>query len=153
MSRIKFNLLAGWIICALIFAQGLNAATDGRPKRVLDDPRVLEAYVSNIVTNRMQKEHVPGAVVTIVHGDKVAFNKGYGFANLKEKRPVDPDKTLFRIASVSKVFNAMAEMILIDRGEAGLDEDVRPRLLAAGLALDNTVKGPITLRGLLTHSS
>jgi len=96
---------------------------------------------------------VPGAGVTIVKGNKIIFNKGYGFANLEEQRPVDLDRTLFRVVSVSKVFNAMAALTLVDRGLIGIEEDVRPRLAAAGLALDKTVDGPITLKALLTHTA
>src|SRR6185503_12053980 len=106
-----------------------------------------------IVTNRMETAHVPGAVVTIVKGDKIIFTKGYGFANLEKRRPVDPERTLFRVASVSKVFNAMATLTLVDRGLVGIEEDVRPRLAAAGLDLDKTLDGPITLKTLLTHTA
>jgi CubicO group peptidase (beta-lactamase class C family) len=120
---------------------------------LLNDPAALEAFVDHLVTNRMQEAHIPGAVVTIVKDDKVLLNKGYGFANLEHHTPVDPDKTLFRIASVSKVFNAMTVMRLVDEGLLDVNEDVRPRLAAAGLELDDPEKGPITLKALLTHSS
>src|SRR5688572_233797 len=117
---------------------------------ILGNSRRLEEAIDQIVTNRMQKSHVPGAVVTLVKGNKIIFNKGYGFAALEQRRPVDPERTLFRVASVSKVFNAMAALTLVDRGLIGVDEDVRPRLMAAGFDLDKTVEGPITLKALLT---
>ena len=145
-------------IAALVFALTLltdrceATAVEGN-ESVLGDPRRLEEAVDQIVTNRMQKSHVPGAVVTLVKGKKIIFNKGYGFANLEERRPVDPERTLFRVASVSKVFNAMTALTLVDRGLIGVDEDVRPRLMAAGLDLDKTVEGPITLKALLTHTA
>jgi CubicO group peptidase (beta-lactamase class C family) len=120
---------------------------------LLGNENVLQAFVDRIVTNRMQEAHVPGAVVTIVKGDRVIFNKGYGFANLERHTPVDPDKTLFRIASVSKVFNSMAVMRLVDEGLIDVNEDVRPRLAAAGLELDHEAYGPVTLRALLTHTA
>src|SRR3954452_22323223 len=92
---------------------------------LLNDRTALEAFVDHLVTNRMQEAHVPGAVVTIVKDDKVLLNKGYGFANLEQHTPVDPDKTLFRIASVSKVFNAMTVMRLVDEDLLDVNEDVR----------------------------
>src|SRR5687767_14174008 len=101
----------------------------------------------------MQKSHVPGAVVTLVKGNKIIFNKGYGFAALEQRRPVDPERTLFGVASVSKVFNAMAALTLVDRGLIGVEENLRPKLAAAGFDLDKTVEGPITLKGLLTHTA
>jgi CubicO group peptidase (beta-lactamase class C family) len=66
---------------------------------------------------------------------------------------VDPGKTLFRVASVSKVFNAMAALKLVDQNIIDPAEDVRPRLAAAGLELDGSDMGPITLKQLMTHSA
>lgn len=94
---------------------------------LLSDRAVLEAFVDHLVTNRMREAHVPGAVVTIVKDNKVMLNKGYGFANLEQRTPVDPDKTLFRIASVSKVFNAMS-----NRRRHGASDDL-PSLRLQGL--------------------
>jgi CubicO group peptidase (beta-lactamase class C family) len=132
---------------------GLLPAGESGHKGLLSDERVLNAFVDGIVTNRMQEAHVPGAVVTIVKDGRIIFSKGYGFANLEQRTPVDPDKTLFRIASVSKVFNATAVMRLVDEGLIDLNEDVRPHLAAAGLELDNQALGPITMKELLTHTS
>src|SRR5947207_2109984 len=67
--------VAGWIIGVLMFVRATHAANDPLPADILDDPRRLEAYVGNIVSNRMEKGHVPGAVVTIARGNKVIFNK------------------------------------------------------------------------------
>lgn len=123
------------------------------PPDILRDPKGLAAAIDRVVTNRMAAMHIPGAVVTVVHGPKVIFNQGYGFANLEERRAVHPEKTLFRVASVSKVFNAMAALKLVDEGIIDPDEDVRPRFSAAGLELEGAGKGPITLKQLLTHTA
>ena len=145
------------IVAALVFlvtATGLLSASEPTEStNLLGNESALRAFVDHIVTNRMQEAHVPGAVVTIVRGDRVIFNKGYGFANLEQRTPVDPIQTLFRIASVSKVFNAMAVMRLVDEGLIDVNEDVRPCLAAAGLELDHNEFGPVTLRALLTHTA
>jgi len=147
-SRFKTSLiLLGAITCLA------RASEPAGSTNLLSDENALQAFVDRIVTNRMQQAHVPGAVVTIVKDDKVIFNKGYGFANLELHTPVDPDKTLFRIGSVSKVFNAMTVMRLVDEGRIDVNEDVRPRLAAACLALDHEAYGPVTLKALLTHSA
>src|SRR5687768_12471407 len=124
-----------------------------QPRNILRDPQGLAAAIDQVVTNRMAARHIPGAVLTVVHGQKVIFNKGYGFANLEERRAVHREKTLFRVASVSKVFNAMAALKLVDEGSIDPDEDVRPRLSAAGLELEGDGKGAITLKQLLTHTA
>src|SRR5688572_15088651 len=124
-----------------------------QPKDILRTPKRLAAAIDRVVTNRMAAKHIPGAVVTVVHDSKVLFNKGYGFSNLEERRPVHAEKTLFRVASVSKVFNAMAALKVVDEDVIDPDEDVLPLLSAAGLELEGAGKGPITLKQLLTHSA
>ena len=124
-----------------------------QPQDILRDPKGLAAAIDRVVTNRMAAKHIPGAAVTVVRGRKVIFSKGYGFANVEERRAVHPEKTLFRVASVSKVFNAMAALKLVDQGVIDPDEDVRPRLSAAGLQLEGDGTGPITLKQLLTHTA
>lgn len=143
------------VLIILFTSAGLAHASEPTQPvtNLLNDRAALEALVDHLVTNRMQAAHVPGAVVTIVKDDKVLLNKGYGFANLEQHTSVDPDKTLFRIASVSKVFNAMTVMRLVEEGLLDVNEDVRPRLAAAGLQLDGPERGPITLKELLTHSA
>lgn len=145
----SFHQVLSPAVCALL----LSASAFAADPKILRDSDRLAAAIDRVVTNRMARDHIPGAVVTLVHGKKVLFEKGYGFANLEERRPVDPRKTLFRVASVSKVFNAMAALTLVDQGIIDPDEDVRPRLAAGGLELDGAGTGPITLKQLLTHSA
>ncbi|MFO1513491.1 MAG: serine hydrolase domain-containing protein [Verrucomicrobiota bacterium] len=143
------------VLIMLFATAGLARASEPTQlfTNLLNDRVALESFVDHLVTNRMQGARVPGAVVTIVRGNQIIFNKGYGFANLEQHLPVDPDKTLFRIASVSKVFNAMTVMRLVDEGLIDVDEDVRPRLSAVGLDLDHKEYGALTLRALLTHTA
>lgn len=68
---------------------------------------------------------VPGAVFVVVKDGKVLLQKGYGYADVEKKIPVDPEKTLFRIASVSKVFTAAAVMQLVEQGKMELNRDVQ----------------------------
>jgi len=153
----KSNRNSHGFITGLIFlgaATSLVLASERTgPTNLFSDETALRVFIDRIVTNRMQQAHVPGAVVTVVKADRVVFNKGYGFASLEKQVPVDPDKTLFRIASVSKVFNAMTVMRLVDEGIIDVNEDVQLRLAAAGLELDNKAYGPLTLKALLTHSA
>src|SRR5439155_5197424 len=141
-NRDNYGFFAGLMF--FVATTGLVAESGPRgSKNLLRDGPALEAFIDRIVTNRMQESHVPGAVVTVVKGDRVAFHKGYGFANLEQHTPVDPEKTLFRVASVSKVFNSMEVLRLVDEGLIDVNEDMRPRLAAAGFELDNKAEGPV----------
>lgn len=76
----------------------------------------------------MLKEHIPGAVFVLVKDGKIFFSKGYGYADLEQKIPVIPDKTLFRVGSISKLLTSTAVMQLAEQGKLKLDDDVNKYL-------------------------
>jgi len=82
----------------------------------LNDPQEFEAFVDNFFQEEISKSHIPGGVISVVKDGKLFFAKGYGYANLEKKIPVEADKTLFRVASLSKLFTATAAMQLYERG-------------------------------------
>ena len=89
----------------------------------------------------------PGALVAVVRGGEVAFSRAYGAANLTHSIPYRVD-TRTNIGSTSKQFTAFAIMLLAERGELSLDDDVREHLPELP-DLGQTV----TIRHLLTHTS
>jgi CubicO group peptidase (beta-lactamase class C family) len=92
-----------------------------------------------------------GSVITVVHNGKIVFNKGYGNANLETKKSVDPEKTLFRVGSISKTFTAIAVMQLLEAGKLELDADINTYLKAFKVV--SPFGKPITMRHLLTHTA
>ena len=64
---------------------------------------------------------VPGVAVAIVKDGKVVLAKGYGVRKLGEPTPVD-ERTLFGIASNTKVFTATALGLLVEEGKLGWDD-------------------------------
>lgn len=87
-------------------------------------PAELEAYVDGIVRDAMAADHIPGVTVSVVQNGQVVLKKGYGFARLGPARPVDPDRTLFRIASISKTFTWIAVMKEVEAGRMRLDAPI-----------------------------
>jgi Beta-lactamase len=73
----------------------------------LDNSQEFEDFVDNFFEQEMSNNHIPGGVVSIVKDGKLFFAKGYGYANVEKKIPVVADKTLFRIASLSKLVTAL----------------------------------------------
>jgi CubicO group peptidase (beta-lactamase class C family) len=53
----------------------------------------------------------PGAAVLVSKDGKVILRKGYGFADTERKAPVTPD-TVFRLASLTKIFTGTAVLML-----------------------------------------
>ncbi len=137
-------------ICLVML--GLLAAS-APPAAAMDgpsDPREMDAYLKTLIPAGMEKYHIPGAVFIFVKEGQVFFKKGYGYANIEKKLPVDPDRTVFRVASNSKMFVATAVMQLAERGKLKLDADVNSYL--GDIQLPATWPVPVTLFNLLTHT-
>ncbi|TAJ74883.1 MAG: class A beta-lactamase-related serine hydrolase [Phenylobacterium sp.] len=94
--------------------------TSGQPV----DPVQLEAFVDGWVADAMAREHVAGTSVSVVQNGQVVLKKGYGFADLASRRPVDPDRTLFRIGSISKTFTWILLMKEVEAGRIRLDRPI-----------------------------
>jgi CubicO group peptidase (beta-lactamase class C family) len=106
--------------------------------------------LDSIVPALMKRYDVPGAALAVVRGDSVAFLRGFGVARVTDSMRVDPRRTLFRLASVSKLFVGTAVMQQVDAGRVRMNEDVN-RYLAWRIAA--TWPAPVTLERLLTHTA
>ncbi|MES2178715.1 MAG: serine hydrolase domain-containing protein [Gemmatimonadota bacterium] len=114
------------------------------------DQRVRD-WIRAEVPRLMKRLDVPGAVVTIVRGDRLIVNDGFGVADVLQRTPVNAATTVFRIASVAKVFSALAILRAAESRHVGLSQDIRP-FLADILSRDD-LNAPITLHQLLTHTA
>jgi CubicO group peptidase (beta-lactamase class C family) len=108
----------------------------------------LEAFFDGIIPLQLERSDVAGATVLVMRGGETLLQKGYGFSDLKAKHAVDPAATMFRLASISKLFTWTAAMQLVEQGKLDLDADV-------SRYLDFALRGakPITLRNLMTHTT
>jgi CubicO group peptidase (beta-lactamase class C family) len=111
----------------------------------------LEAFVDGLIRRSMIEDHIAGATIAVVQNGQVVLKKGYGVASLKERRAVDPDRTLFRIASISKTFTWIALMNEIEAGRMRLDGPVN-LYLPEPLQVRGKDKAPVLLRHLMTHT-
>ncbi len=117
------------------------------------DPR-LEGF--DRLMNQFLTEHpLAGAAVAVTKGGKLVYARGFGHANVEGHTPVRPN-SLFRIASVSKTFTAVAVMQLVERKQLRLEDkvfDVLPLApkLRRGARFDPRLK-EITVLQLLQHT-
>src|SRR6266850_3691929 len=111
----------------------------------------LGEMLDPIFAEQMEKLHIPGAVVVVVKDGRIIFTKGYGYADIEKKIPVVPDKTIFRIGSITKVFTATAVMQMADRGKIKLADNVNKYL--KDFKVPPTYPQPVTFANLLTHTS
>ena len=68
------------------------------------------------IQEKMKEQHIPNATVSVVSNGKVIFEKGYGYANVEDQTRTNPEMTMFRIGSLSKLFTWTAIMQLVERG-------------------------------------
>lgn len=115
----------------------------------LFEPQELEAFMDGLLQATMAENHVAGAVVAVVGDGRTLLSKGYGFADLEAKTPVEAQRTLFRVASLSKLFTWTAVMQLLEQDKLSLDVDVNEYL---DFEIPSTFPEPITLRHLLSHT-
>ena len=118
--------------------------------RVPLDAKDVEAWLDGFMPYALQRGHIPGAVVMVVRGDGPLLAKGYGYADLAARKPVDPDLTLFRPGSVSKLLTWTAVMQQVEAGKLDLDRDVNAYL---DFEIPPHSGKPVTLRHVLTHTA
>lgn len=126
--------------------QGPTGPTPVAPQLTRAD---VESWVDGFLPYALQKGNVAGAVVVVVKDGDILLKKGYGYADVKAKTPVDPDATLFRPGSVSKLFTWTAVMQLVEQGKLDLDRDVNDYL---DFKIPSGFGRPITLRNIMTHT-
>lgn len=100
----------------------------------------------------LQKEHMPGLMISIVKKDSILFSGGLGYADLEQRIPVD-STTQFHFASVTKFFVAMGIQKLITEGKLKLDD--RLRAIAPEIPYTNRWESthPVRLVHILEHTA
>jgi CubicO group peptidase (beta-lactamase class C family) len=109
----------------------------------------LEAFFDGLVPLQMERSDVAGATVLVMKDGKELLKKGYGYSDVTKKSPVDPDITLFRLASISKLFTWVSVMQLSEQGKLDIDADVNKYL---DFQIAPAFNKPVTLRNLMTHT-
>jgi len=97
------------------------------------------------------KDLLPGFVCSVFTQDSVLYKKGFGYADIEEKRPYTT-QTVQIIASISKTFTGFALMKAVEEGKLDLDADVND-YLPFEIRNPHYPKQIITLRHLATHTS
>ncbi|HKS55110.1 MAG TPA: serine hydrolase [Steroidobacteraceae bacterium] len=136
---------------AILFATlGGNAlAADPAPAAELTRADV-EAWLDGYVPYAIGSGDIAGGVVVVVKDGEILAQKGYGYADVASKRPVDPQRTLFRAGSVAKLVTHTAVMQLVEQGKLDLDGDIKQYL---DIPVPDAYGKPVTLHHLMTHTS
>ena len=116
----------------------------------------LEAFLDGVIAGQFDEYNIPGATLSVVKDGEIILSKGYGFADLETRTPVDPESTLFRPGSVSKLITWTAVKQLVERGELDLEVDINQYLdfeiPAKIIKGGEEAPAPINLKHLMTHT-
>lgn len=127
-------------LAALFLGAAAQSATQAQRIASLVDPIIEKEIAAG----------VPGAAFVFVRDDSVVYEHGYGVSDIATGAKVDPERTVWPVASITKSVTALGALQLVADGRVGLDEDLnrylkRLQVPAQGYA-------PLTLRHVLSHT-
>ena len=140
-------------ICAAAMLTACSLAADEQtrpappPTQDIDLTSASLSTKIDLMFEDLSEAEGPGCAVGILKDGAYVHKRGYGYANLEHNIPLSGE-SVFRIASVSKQFTALAIAILAERGDLDLDADVHtfiPELPDFG--------APVTIRQMVHHVS
>jgi CubicO group peptidase (beta-lactamase class C family) len=148
----RAKLLTLWLLACLGVA---HAASAQAPAPSVAPPSQhplaradLEAWLDGMVPYALKAGDIAGAVVVVVKDGSILLEKGYGYADVGKQRPMDPEHTMVRIGSTSKLFTWTAVMQLVEQGKLDLDRDVNDYL---DFTIPHDFGKAVTLRDLMNH--
>jgi len=108
----------------------------------------LRTAVEKLVRDAGIKPNEPGVAVLVVRDGYPLIMEGYGLAGVANRQAIT-SCTRFELASVSKTFTATAVLILQERRQLSIEDDIRKFIPE----LPRYPSGPIRIRDLLHHVS
>src|SRR5436190_14034661 len=125
-----------------------TTAAQSKPTNYKEALRMIDLWLDG----KRDFDKLPGLSIAIVNDQDIIFSKGYGYADVEKKVPMQPE-TICSICSISKLFTSVAIMGLWEQGKLRLDDSVSALLPSFDLKQQYSETVPITIRSLLTHSS
>lgn len=120
------------VILSILFS-GLSIANTAAKTKQLDQA----------LTAINESHNIPALSVAVIDKGEHLYTRGFGIQD--NSKPVT-EHTLFRIASITKLFTAQAIMQLVEKNKVKLDDDVAKYI---NLLSEKNIK----IRDLLTHTS
>lgn len=142
----------------LLLLSALGAVLAQNPAQIIatiEGPQIPDHQGLDSMTLQqiMERFHVPGVSVAVIHDFQIHWAKAWGVADVQTGTPVTTE-TMFQAASISKPVAAMASLKAIQDGKFGLDQDINTILKSWKLTGGEFTKTtPVTPRMLMSHTS
>src|SRR5699024_4262806 len=147
MNRLFFLSIIGLFIfpmstCATKISEVPSGMHINKVEESID--KIMETYVG-------ENKEIPCAAIVIVKDGNVLLEKGYGMSDVENQIEVDPEKTVFEAASISKVYTWSAVMQLVEQEKIDLHKDIREYL--PNDYLDLKFPDKVTMLDLMNHTA
>ena len=109
------------------------------------------SFFDQTINGYRNQYNIPGITLSVVNSTNILHIRGYGYADIEKNKLVDPNTTMFRAASVSKLFTWTAVMQLYEQGLLDLEADVN--IYLSNLKIPQKYDKPITMLHLMSHSA
>jgi len=110
----------------------------------------IAAGLQAMILHEMEDKQLPAFSIALVDGNQIVWAQGFGYEDPEHKTPATAH-TVYRVGSVSKLFTDIGIMQMVETGKINLDAPVNQYI--PDFHPNNTFKGPITLRELMSHRS
>ncbi|HYM67666.1 MAG TPA: serine hydrolase domain-containing protein, partial [Patescibacteria group bacterium] len=117
-----------------------------------DTTEIDEALLKERVDAILSRHPAVGFAVGVVRRGRPGLFHAQGLADVASNIPIT-EATIFRVASISKTFTAIAVMQLWEQGQIDLDAPANEYLRAFKLVPARKGFGPATVRHLMTHTA
>ena len=143
MKRVVSQRCCLLILCLSLFVTQSAA----KPGAKTGGPPVDFSELDKLVPEELREKNTPGAVITIISGDQVVYQKAFGVSSVETNAPMQPEM-LFRLGSTTKMFTAAALLTLAEQNKIKLNEPIGNRV--KGL---NGRVGQVTPHYLLSNNA
>ncbi len=127
-------------LCCLILLSLAVFRTEShaKPDKPVSSPPPIDfSELDKLVAEELKERNTPGAVIAIVSGDKVVYQKAFGVANVETNAALQPEM-LFRLGSTTKMFTAAALVTLAENNKIKMNETIGQRIKGLNPKVANT---------------
>jgi CubicO group peptidase (beta-lactamase class C family) len=113
-----------FVLCLGLFVSPATAKPRVPPaEKPVSSPAIDFSELDRLVSEELKEKNTPGAVIAVVSGNQVIYQKAFGVANVETNAPMQPEM-LFRLGSTTKMFTAAALLSLAEQNKIKLNEPI-----------------------------
>ena len=127
-------------LCCLILLSlaALVTESNAKPDKPTSSPPPIDfSELDKLVVDELKEKNTPGAVITVVSGDQVVYQKAFGVANVETNTAMQSEM-LFRLGSTTKMFTAAALVRLAENDKIKMNEPIGSRIKGLNPKVANT---------------